>query len=292
MVRASRLVFRLAASIVPEGSSRLARAACVAGALCALAVASQASAQQPQQPASGRAIVTGVVTDAMSGAPVPGATVGIPGTPFQATTDEAGRYTLRNVPIGNHTIDAKRVGYSQAHEANVRVNAANFVHNITIGQVALSLSAITTSATVDPTSGVKSPFAVANVSMENMPVPRSGVTTNLQGKVAGLQVVRSSGATGGDEPWVAMRMYPIDRRQHDVLRIPIALHEVDRVQVIHVGQAARVIESRFVGNQHDIEMVAQCPYQFGDANGAAMPRRKHRERCNQHHPATGPMLVV
>ena len=205
MVRASRLVFRLAASIVPEGLSRLARAACVAGALCTLAVASQASAQQPQQPASGRAIVTGVVTDAMSGAPVPGATVGIPGTPFQATTDEAGRYTLRNVPIGNHTIDAKRVGYSQAHEANVRVNAANFVHNITIGQVALSLSAITTSATVDPTSGVKSPFAVANVSMENMPVPRSGVTTNLQGKVAGLQVVRSSGATGGEEPWVQIR---------------------------------------------------------------------------------------
>ena len=205
MVRASRLVSLLAASIFPKALSRGARAARFAGALCALAVASHASAQQQQQTATGRATVTGVVTDATSEAPIPGATVSIPGTPFQATTDEAGRYTLRNVPMGNHTIDAKRVGYSQAHEANVRVNAANFVHNIKISQVALSLSAITTSATVDPTSGAKSPFAVATVSMENMPVPRSGVTTNLQGKVAGLQVVRSSGATGGEEPWVQIR---------------------------------------------------------------------------------------
>jgi len=107
--------------------------------------------------------------------------------------------------MGNQTIDAKRVGYSQAHDENVRVNTASFVHDIRIGQAALSLSAVTTSATVDPTSGTKSPFAVQKVTMENIPVPTTGVTQNLQGKVAGLQVTKSSGSTSGDEPWVQIR---------------------------------------------------------------------------------------
>src|SRR5205085_3463637 len=69
-----------------------------------------------QQPIAGRATITGTVRDAISEAPIPGATVGIPNTSYQALTDSAGRYTLRNVPMGNQTIDAKRIGYSQAHD--------------------------------------------------------------------------------------------------------------------------------------------------------------------------------
>jgi TonB-linked SusC/RagA family outer membrane protein len=178
---------------------------CITVALALAIIPAAQAQQQPAGPAAGRAIVTGIVRDAVSGAPVPGVTVSIPGTSFQSATDETGRYTLRNVPMGLQTIDAKRVGYSQAHDENVRVNSANFVHNIMIGQAALSLSAVTTSATVDPTSGTKSPFAVQKVTMENMPVPTTGVTQNLQGKVAGLQVTKSSGSTGGEEPWVQIR---------------------------------------------------------------------------------------
>ena len=158
-----------------------------------------------QETTAGRAVITGVVRDAASGSPIPGVTVSIPGTPFQNTSNEQGRYTLRNVPMGTHTIDARRVGYAQFHETNVRVNRPDFTLDIAISQMALSLSAVTTSATVDPTSGTKSPFAVQKLSAENIPVPTTGVTSNLQGKVAGLQVTRPSGSTSGDEPWVQIR---------------------------------------------------------------------------------------
>ncbi len=158
-----------------------------------------------QEPAAGRATITGVVTAGTSGNPILGVTVSIPETPFQTTTDAAGRYTLRNVPMGTQTIDARRLGFSVSHEENIVVNSATFTHDIKMGEVALSLEAVTTSATVDPTSGVKSPFVVSVVTSEDMPVPTTGATLNLAGKVAGLSVTRPSGATNGDEPWVQIR---------------------------------------------------------------------------------------
>jgi hypothetical protein len=173
-----------------------------AGLLATLAIMSPLAAQEQ---AARRATVTGTVTDAASRAPVPGVTVVIPGTSYQTTTDEEGKYTLRNVPFGTQTITGRRVGYSLAHYPNVRINGANVVHDMSISQIALSLSAVTTSATVDPTSGTQSPFAVAKLTMDNIPVPTTGVAVNLQGKVAGLQVTRSSGSTGGDEPWIQIR---------------------------------------------------------------------------------------
>lgn len=158
-----------------------------------------------QQPAAGRANVSGVVRDAQNGAPVVGVTVSIPRTPFQTTTNEQGRYTLHNVPFGHQVIDARRVGFSPAHDDNVEVNTAEVVHDITMTEAALSLAAVTTSATVDPIAGTKSPFVVSVVTAADMPVATTGATINLQGKVAGLQVTRPSGSTNGDEPWVQIR---------------------------------------------------------------------------------------
>jgi TonB-linked SusC/RagA family outer membrane protein len=158
-----------------------------------------------QQPVAGRATVTGVVKDALNGGPIMGAVVSIPNTAYQAQTDSLGRYTLRNVPFGNHTIDARRIGYSQAHDENVIVNRAEFRHDLTMSSAALSLAAVTTSATVDPTSGIKSPFAVSKITTENMPVASTGVASNLIGKAAGVQITRPSGNTNGDEPWIQFR---------------------------------------------------------------------------------------
>ena len=108
--------------------ARIGRVRAIVATLCALMMA--ATASPAQEPEAGRSIVTGVVKDAVSGAPIPGVVVNIPGTPLQSMTDDQGRYTLRNVPMGNQTIDARRVGYSQVHDVNVRVNAARFVHDM------------------------------------------------------------------------------------------------------------------------------------------------------------------
>lgn len=147
----------------------------------------------------------GTVKDATSGLPVLAVIVSIPGTPYRTSTDTVGRYTLRNVPMGNQTIDARRIGYSQARAENVQVNRAVFTHDIVMNPAALTLAAVTTSATVDPTSGTRSPFAVSLVTTEKMPVPAVGATMAIQGKVPGVQVTRSSGSTNGEEPWLQIR---------------------------------------------------------------------------------------
>src|SRR5579863_3981867 len=69
-----------------------------------------------QATTSGRATINGVVSSSANGNPIIGVTVSIPDTPFQTTTDAEGRYTLRNVPMGVQTIDARRLGYAVSHE--------------------------------------------------------------------------------------------------------------------------------------------------------------------------------
>jgi hypothetical protein len=55
--------------------------------------------------------IGGVVKDAQSGEPLPGANVALTGTGFGASTDIYGKYVVRNVPAGSYTIRATYVGY-------------------------------------------------------------------------------------------------------------------------------------------------------------------------------------
>lgn len=56
--------------------------------------------------------IRGIVTDRASGFPLAYATVHIIGqTSFSATTDENGLFTIRQVPVGRHAIEARYVGY-------------------------------------------------------------------------------------------------------------------------------------------------------------------------------------
>ena len=50
---------------------------------------------------TGRGVVTGEVFDSTANAPLQGATVSLLGTNLRTTTDEAGRYTLEDLPVGN-----------------------------------------------------------------------------------------------------------------------------------------------------------------------------------------------
>ena len=53
-----------------------------------------------------------------------------------------------------------------------------------------------------------------------------------------------------------------------------------------IGEAARVVQRRLVGDERDVEVAAQAAQQFGDAPRAAVPRRKHGER--RDHQQTRP----
>ncbi len=102
--------------------------------------------EQAQPATTGR--VTGTVTDAAAGAPVPGAQVTIAGTTLGSQTNDEGRYTITGVPAGNVTVLVRRIGYTEARQAaTVTANGAVTVDvRLTVAPRSLSEVVITGTA--------------------------------------------------------------------------------------------------------------------------------------------------
>lgn len=76
-----------------------------------LAVGTLAASPNAHSQARGTTTLVGVVTDAETGVPLPGANVIIAGSTRGAAADENGRYEIRNVPIGAQRLYVSVVGY-------------------------------------------------------------------------------------------------------------------------------------------------------------------------------------
>lgn len=83
------------------------------GLALAVAVTAPAHAQ------SGK--LTGIVRDAQTGEPLPGAQITIEGTGLGTLAAENGRYFLLNVPPGTYTVAAQLIGYATVRKENVLV---------------------------------------------------------------------------------------------------------------------------------------------------------------------------
>ena len=150
------------------------------------------------QDSGNRSRITGRVTDAASGEPVPGANVQVVGTVSVATTGADGRYVISSAPVGVYSIEARRIGFGNKVAENIRLHADSVTTvNFALSTNPLRLTEMTVSATVDPTSGLKTPYTVDKITSENMPVPTTTSAAGaLAGKVAGVTVVRSNGRPG------------------------------------------------------------------------------------------------
>jgi thermitase len=102
--------------------------------------------------------ITGSVTDAEDGSPIPGATV-TDGT-RTATTDTSGEYAIADVPEGTHQVTASKSGYESASSLATVVSGGNAVTDFSLDEVTVPGS-ITGSVT-DADDG--SPIAGATVS--------------------------------------------------------------------------------------------------------------------------------
>lgn len=135
--------------------------------------------------------VTGRVTAAGSSEPLPGAEIAVTGSSFRrvAVSRADGRYTISGVPAGTYTVEARRVGYAFKTAINVQVGAGVSTVDFELNAITLRLEEVVVTGVTDPTAGVRVPFTVGRVNAEELPVMTQNAFDNLQGKVAGVQII-------------------------------------------------------------------------------------------------------
>lgn len=141
--------------------------------------------------------ITGVVSDA-AGAPLAGAQLRVQGTERQGLSDAQGRYTIPDVPAGSYTLTATQLG-RETQNRRITVAAGQTVTaNFALGTSAIELEGLVATASgqqqrVREVGNVVGQIDVAE-DVEQASV--NNVSDVLQGRVAGVSVLQSSGEAG------------------------------------------------------------------------------------------------
>jgi TonB-linked SusC/RagA family outer membrane protein len=138
--------------------------------------------------------VSGVVTDAADGQPLPGVSVVVKGARTGASTDVNGRYTI-SVPA-DATLVFSFVGLKTREQAV----AGRTVIDVTLESGALFLDEVVVTALGISREKKAIGYAVSEIGGDEMLKTRGGLNNPvnaLQGKVAGLQILSNSGTLGG-----------------------------------------------------------------------------------------------
>ncbi|MFL5530551.1 MAG: TonB-dependent receptor plug domain-containing protein, partial [Gemmatimonadales bacterium] len=141
--------------------------------------------------------IAGKVSDAATGQPLEAARVVLAGPNRVETTGQDGQYTFRGVAPGRYLLRVLRLGYQPAGDT-VQVAAGEVVaHNFTMTLSPVQLDELVTTAT-----GQQSRLEIGN-SIATIPAaqvaeeaPIMEFTNLLSGRAAGVEVLKSSGATG------------------------------------------------------------------------------------------------
>ena len=140
--------------------------------------------------------IAGTIVDADALNPVAGAQVFIPGTVVGTLSGEQGTYRMEGVPVGQVTVTVRLIGYKEASQT-VTVEAGQITTlDFQVAQTALRLQDIVVTGLAGATPIVKLPFTVERFSAEDLPVPAFNMGGLISGKLAGVQVVSSSGQPG------------------------------------------------------------------------------------------------
>ena len=161
---------------------------CGAVTLALLLTAVVASTAAAQRRVTGRVIET-------NGQPVPNSTVSVQGTTIGAISGPDGHFTLNNVPAGQRTIVARRIGY---HRATQLLGAASDSVDIRIDPDLLQLETVVVTGQATTVSSQNAANAVTVVGTgEVNRVPQPNIENALQGKVPGAVITQNGGAPGG-----------------------------------------------------------------------------------------------
>jgi TonB-linked SusC/RagA family outer membrane protein len=146
-------------------------------------------AQQPTRE------VTGRVTQAGTGAPIPDISVGVIGQLVGTRTNDQGEYTLRVPAAGDVSLATRAIGYKRAIR---RVAPTESRADFALERDVLQLEAVTVTGQATTMESRHATSAVSTVNSEQLVrVPAPSIEGALQGKVLGAQIAYNNGAPGG-----------------------------------------------------------------------------------------------
>jgi len=148
--------------------------------------------------AQGTGTITGTVRSATSAQALSSAQVYIVGTQIGTLTDEGGKFTLNNVPAGDHQVRVRLIGYSVQSKTVTVSSGQSTTLNFELGQKAIELSQIVVTGT--GSAGVERKRlgnTIATISTSQLQnAPTQNVDEVLAGREPGVQILPSSGLAG------------------------------------------------------------------------------------------------
>ncbi|HEY0242015.1 MAG TPA: SusC/RagA family TonB-linked outer membrane protein [Gemmatimonadaceae bacterium] len=145
----------------------------------------------------GTGIIRGRVVDASSSAPLTGVQITVDGTRLGTQTNSDGSFSVAGVPSGPQFVRLRRVGY-MPERVGITVGAgATVTQNFTLRQMPTTLNEVVVTAlgeTISQRSLGTAQQAVKGAAIAE--TQRESFINALQGRVAGVQVVSSSGVPG------------------------------------------------------------------------------------------------
>lgn len=142
--------------------------------------------------------IQGRVTDAMSQRPIQNATILIQGLAIGSVTEASGTFVIDQVPVGTHQVTAQLIGYAPAtEEVTVRAGETTTV------DFTLQIQAVVMEEIVTTGYGTQRRLAItgsiATITGDDADVGViSNVNQMMEGRIAGLTMVRNNGEPGSD----------------------------------------------------------------------------------------------
>ena len=172
--------------------------------IAAMVLAVPASRARAQ--GAGPAIITGQVTTE-GGVPITGALISAVELNIGVQANAEGRYTItvpaERVRGQQLTISARSIG-SRPQSTQLTLNAGTYEVNFVLAQDVFNLEAIVVTGVSQATQAAKLPFSVDRIGAEDLKLPAANPLTQIQGKVAGANIVGYSGRPG-EAPAIILR---------------------------------------------------------------------------------------
>ncbi len=143
--------------------------------------------------------LSGVITDADSQEPIPGATIFLTDIARGVATDLDGEYSLENIPAGTHTLRVTFVGYITYTTTIEITEGEELIYNVSLSTDIYEMDDIVITGLSVGTPQTKTPFAITSIRSEQLQfVPATNPANAIRARAPGVRIVQGSGLPGSD----------------------------------------------------------------------------------------------